>query len=506
MRVKVLAFIPSFLIEGRGFFMKGIVIAGTHSGCGKTTITLGLLVALKKKNYRVQPFKAGPDFIDTGLHKLITGRTSRNLDLWMCGSEYVRGCFEKYSADADIAVIEGVMGMYDGSFSTAYLAAELGLPVIIVVDAYGMAESAGAIVKGFNEYSAVGARRSALGVGTRPELAGVIFNRIASERHYTRVKESVQDIPVLGYLPRDIQFNIPHRHLGLVVAEENPIDAKEINKLAAAILEHVDVDEIVRKCGILTDLPYVTNLRRGDFGAEARERRSSGHPVIRSSGPKIGVAYDKAFCFYYQDNMDMLKDAGAELVTFSPLSDSRVPDGVEALYLGGGYPELHAKELSANRSMIDSVKDFADKGKPVYAECGGFMYLTGGIYDLKDDFYPMAGIFPFRTKMKKGRSRIGYREAVLNEDAILGPKGSVVRGHEFHYSEVASEEMKKGGNAEVYSMKDASGKELGREGCRIKNTLGSYIHFHFGSNEAIAEKFIDFINRSNDRVLRGKGA
>jgi cobyrinic acid a,c-diamide synthase len=453
--------------------MHGLVIAGTNSGSGKTTITLGMLAALKKKKYTVQPFKTGPDFIDTGLHGLITGRTSRNLDLWMCGSEYVRDCFEKNSADADIAVIEGVMGMYDGTFSTAHLAAELGLPVVLIVDAYGMAESAGAIVKGFAEYSAVGAR------SPRPELAGVIFNRIASERHYKRVKEGVQDLPVFGYLPRDIEFNIPHRHLGLVVAEENPIDADEIDKLADAVLEYIDVEQIVRKCGC----------------AEARKEKTSDLPTFRSSDLKIAVAYDKAFCFYYEDNLDLLRQAGAEIVTFSPLSDSRVPEGADALYLGGGYPELNAKELSANRSMLDSVKDFSDSGRPVYAECGGFMYLTEGIHDFEGNLYPMAGAFPFKAKMIKGRMRLGYREAVLREDSILGRAGDTMRGHEFHYSEIEESGQLSAVScqqtARIYAVKDGSGKEIGNEGYRVKNTIGSYIHIHFGSNPEIAGHLIN---------------
>ncbi len=364
--------------------MQGIVIAGTHSGSGKTTITLGMLAALRKKGYKVQPFKTGPDFIDPGLHKLVTGRTSRNLDLWMCGSDYVKECFYKHTADADIAVVEGVMGMYDGSLSTADLAAVLDLPVILIVDAYGMAESAGAVVKGFLEFR-----------GNKSKIAGVIFNRVASERHYMRVKDSVQDIPVLGYLPRSVEFNIPDRHLGLVVAEENPIAREEIDKLADAIIAHVDIEAMLKS-------------------TERRTQSAGKKSETVVSDIKIGVAYDKAFCFYYEDNLDMLREAGAEIVYFSPLSDSVMPDNVDALYLGGGYPELHAEKLSANTSMVDSIKQYSDNGMPVYAECGGFMYLTEGIFDFEDKFHPMAGVFPFKTKMRKGRSRLGYREGEIS--------------------------------------------------------------------------------------------
>jgi cobyrinic acid a,c-diamide synthase len=457
--------------------MRGIVIAGTHSGCGKTTVTLGILAALRKKGYKVQPFKAGPDFIDTGLHKLITGMTSRNLDLWMCGRDYVTDCFSRHSADADISVVEGVMGMYDGNISTADLAASLGLPVILVVDAYGMAESAGAVVKGFVEY---GERN----MDVLPTVAGVIFNRIASDRHYQRVKDSVQDVPVIGYLPRDMDFNIPHRHLGLVVAEESPIQAEEIDKLADAVLRHIDMDSIVQKSG-------------SALTAGARLSR----PYVTSS-IRIAVAYDKAFCFYYEDNLDLLRQAGAEILTFSPISDNSVPADADALYIGGGYPELHAEKLSANKPMLESIRKFSDAGKPGYAECGGFMYMTEGIYDFDNVLHPMAGVFPFKTRMKNGRSSLGYREAALKERSILGIKGTAVRGHEFHYSEVLEsrgEVIPPSHCPTIYSVKDGSGLALADEGYRIKNTLGSYIHIHFGSNLSIADSIIDFIKECHGK-------
>ncbi len=464
---------------------KGLVIAGTHSGCGKTTVTLGILAALRKKGHQVQPFKAGPDFIDTGLHKLITGRTSRNLDLWMCGRDYVTDCFSQYSADADIAVVEGVMGMYDGNISTAHLAATLGLPVILIVDAYGMAESAGAVVKGFMEYSRRNTDDICRGTARRaPTVNGVIFNRIASDRHYQRVKDSVHDVPVLGYLPRDMDFNIPHRHLGLVIAEESPIHQEEIDKLADAVLRHVDVDSIVQKSG-------------SALAVGARSSRPCMTPKLR-----IAVAYDKAFCFYYEDNLDLLRQAGAEIVTFSPISDSAVPDEADALYIGGGYPELHAEKLSANKPILESIKKFSDAGRPIYAECGGFMYLTDGIYDFENVFHPMAGVFPFKTMMKKGRSRLGYREAVLKERSILGIKGTVARGHEFHYSEVLDsrgEVISPLDCTTIYSVQDGSGLSLADEGYRIKNTLGSYIHIHFGSNLSIADSIIDFIKECHGK-------
>ncbi|MCG2709381.1 MAG: hypothetical protein L6246_03540, partial [Thermodesulfovibrionales bacterium] len=309
--------------------MRGFVIAGTHSGCGKTTITLGVLAALKKKGLKVQPFKAGPDFIDSGLHRLVTGRHSRNLDVWMCGEDYVKECFYKYSANADIAIIEGVMGMYDGEYSTAKLAGLLNLPVILVVDAYGMAESAGAVVKGFREYgselrvksyelremnSKFKIQSSKLQTpNSKLYIAGVIFNRVASDNHFKRLKDSVQvgdstlrDVTVLGYLPRDLDFEIPHRHLGLTVAEENPLTEKNIEKLAETVLKHVDLS-LFRSKNPLANKPQsmasysVIPACRESFLAEGlRTSRNDKNTII-------AIAYDKAFCFYYEDNLDLLK-------------------------------------------------------------------------------------------------------------------------------------------------------------------------------------------------------
>ena len=479
--------------------MSGLVIAGTHSGCGKTTVTLGILAALRKKNYTVQPFKAGPDFIDTGLHRTITGSASRNLDLWMCGREYIEKLFHRHSADADAAVIEGVMGLYDGTTSTADLAAMLGLPVILVVDAYGMAESAGAVVKGFVEYG-----RDMMNHAPAM-ISGVIFNRVGSDRHYQRLKDSIQDLPVLGYLPRDLDFKIPHRHLGLIVAEEDPFGREEIDKLADSVLEHIDVDSLVRKCGsVKARKNRKSEVSRGKASLAPATELSS----FRTSDLTIGVAYDRAFCFYYEDNVDLLKKAGAEIVKFSPLSDTKIPDGLDALYFGGGYPELHAEALSRNRSMLDSIKEFSDSGMPVYAECGGFMFLTEGIYDFANSFHRLVGVFPCKTVMKKGRAHLGYREVTIRRDAITGAGGAVIRGHEFHYSEILNSGQPSGVSRQdaglLYFVTDVSGNDIGKEGYTVKNTLGSYIHIHFGSNPSIANNFVHFIKEHHGTYSPGR--
>ncbi|TAL28033.1 MAG: cobyrinate a,c-diamide synthase [Nitrospirae bacterium] len=482
--------------------MQGIVIAGTHSGCGKTTVTLGILAALRKMGVKAQSFKAGPDFIDSGLHRTITDRQARNLDIWMCGEDYVRDCFYKYSMGADISIVEGVMGMYDGEHSTAELASILGLPVILVVDAYGMAESAGAVVAGFRDWG--------LGIGMKgkntnpqpltpnPLIVGVIFSRVASKKHYERLKNSVHDVQVLGYLPRDINFEIPHRHLGLTVAEENPITEENIDKLADAVLEHIDVEWICN-CGMRNISIADCEMRIAESKSEIRNPKSK---------IKIAVAYDRTFCFYYEDNLDLLRYAGAEITTFSPLRDTKIPDNVDALYIGGGYPELYAKELSGNTPMLKSIKEWADSGRPLYAECGGLMYLSEGIHDFSGNFFKMVGLFPFETQMKKGNVHLGYREIELNDDCIIGKKGDRLRGHEFHYSEItngADEQTSR--RAEVtselsmaYSLKNNSGESLPDEGYRYKNALASYVHLHFGSNSGIAQNFIRFIQECHSRA------
>ncbi len=457
--------------------MRGIVIAGTHSGCGKTTVTLGIMAALKKKGLEVQPFKAGPDFIDAGLHRLAADRPSRNLDLWMCGRDYVSRCFRKHASGADVAVIEGVMGLHDGDRSTASLASLLEVHVVLVVDAYGMAESAGAMVKGFVEF---GVRSEECGV-KREEIrfAGVVFNRVASESHFARLRDSVRDVPVLGYLPREMDFEIPHRHLGLTTAEENPLAGKDIDRLAETVLAYIDVDRLLQ------------NARIEDADTDHVTTDSDHQPAKRRKRFKLAVAYDKAFSFYYEDNLDLLRDAGAEIVRFSPLADPAIPGVADAVYIGGGYPELHAAALSGNSSMRESMRAWVDAGKPLYAECGGLMYLSQGIRDFDNSLFAMAGVFPFETRMMK-KPRLGYREIALNEDCILGSRGEKYRGHEFHYSEIVGEAA-----GTVYRMSDSRNKLLPPEGFQMKNALASYVHVHFGSNQRVANHFAGFIKGEN---------
>lgn len=452
--------------------MRALIVAGTHSGCGKTTVALGLMSACGAMGLRVQPFKCGPDFIDAGIHKLITGQPSRNLDIWMCGEDYVEKCLYKHSKMADISIIEGVMGIFDGKYSTASVARLLNIPVILVVDAYGMAESAGALIRGYKEW----AKEAGI------NLKWIIFNRVGSHRHFLRLKNSVRGVDILGYLPRSLNFQIPHRHLGLMVAEENPIKGEDINKLAEAVQKNIDVQSLISGSEIRSNISAMSP-------SSVNIEMSNCQPQFK----RIAVAYDKAFCFYYEDNLDMFRNECAEIVKFSPLTDSNLPDDIDAIYLGGGYPELYAKGLSDNKSMLQDIKDWSQSGMPIYAECGGLMYLSKGIYDQDGRFFDMSGVFPFETSISlKGMAFLGYREALLKSDCIVGYKGDVLRGHEFHYSEIRD---KSSDINRLYSIKDGNGESLEDEGYLFKNTLASYIHLHFGSNPHIAMNFINSIRR-----------
>ncbi len=450
--------------------INGFVIAGTHSGCGKTTVTLGLLKAFQNKGLKVQSFKAGPDFIDAGLHGMVTGLPPRNLDVWMCGEEGVRQCFQNHAATADISVVEGVMGMYDGEYSTAVLADVLGIPVILVVDAYGMAGSAGAIVKGFADY------------GRKQAVAGVIFNRVSSEAHFTMLRQSVKDVRVFGYVPKDDGVAIPERHLGLMTAQEHPLLSRHIDQLGTIVLVHVDVDGIMGMAAAAGE--------QGVYPGDAAYSLPARHQHTGKPGRiRLALAYDRAFCFYYEDNLDMLREAGAEIVKFSPLEDRRVPDA-DALYIGGGYPELYARGLSENREMLESIGLFVHAGKPVYAECGGMMYLSEGIYDFEGRRYSMAGVLPFETKMERKRLHLGYRDITLEQNCILGKKGDRLRGQEFHYSERINSAP-----GVVLKTCYAPGPNAPAEGYMVNNVLASYIHVHFCSHPETARHFIAFVRQ-----------
>ncbi len=436
--------------------ISAFMIAGTQSGCGKTTVSIGIMALLKKMGLTVQPFKVGPDFIDPGYHKRVTGRPSHNLDGWMMSKQYNKRIFSYYCQDADVAVVEAVMGLYDGysgrdeAGSSSQMAKWLNLPVILVVDASSMARSVAAIVLGYRLFD--------------PELniCGVIFNKVAGEKHEEFIMEAMREIDgveIIGFLKRRDEISIPSRHLGLVTAEDLRISEKEIDLLSEWIRDGLDIEKLLKITSGYKIVPLEDE--------EKKEKKI-----------RIGIARDNAFCFYYEENLRLLEKEGAEIVTFSPLRDETLPE-VDGLIFGGGYPELYAKELSENRRLMDEIRYMADKGMPIYAECGGFMYLMERI-----DEYKMVGIFPFRCSFKKRLVALGYREIVTKRDSIIGPSMTRARGHEFHYSDIVD---KRNEVETIYQIKEREGKE----GFLKKNVLGSYIHLHFGSNPDIPKNFVN---------------
>ncbi|MFA7383891.1 MAG: cobyrinate a,c-diamide synthase [Desulfurivibrionaceae bacterium] len=452
-----------------------ILIAGTGSNSGKTTITLGLLAALHNLGLAVQPFKCGPDFIDPGLHQLACGRVSRNLDLWMMGELRVRETFAaaRQSSGADIAVIEGVMGMFDGQdSSSAALAKTLGLPVVLILDVRSAAESVAAVLKGFEILD--------------PEVApvAVILNRVASPRHLALVSGAIRKhcrAEILGHLPQNLDFAMPARHLGLFTGEEQPLSPEALDRLAATISGQVDLARLLElAAGASATQVAVVPARQEQVPVQAR----------------IGVARDRAFCFYYEDNFDLLRASGAELVFFSPLEDRCLPEGLDGLYLGGGYPELYARELSGNLTMRQAVFDWAQAGRPLYAECGGFMYLSEGIAQEDVGVLPMAGVFPVTSRMQKKRASLGYREVRLEKDCFFGSVGTVLRGHEFHYSVI---DAMPAHIERIYAVNSSGNGDDSREGYRYKNVLGGYLHLHFGFNPEMAGEFVRFCKQGGEK-------
>lgn len=450
--------------------MKSLIIAAPMSGSGKTTVTIGLLECLRRRGLKVAPFKVGPDFIDPGYHTLVTGRPSVNLDAWICEPDTVQEIFADYSKDADIAVIEGVMGLFDGisgrseEGSTAQIARLTGATVFLVVDAKGYARSIAALIAGFMEFD------------PDVRIGGVIFNNVSSENHARVLRDAVESnlpaVRVLGCILRDRMLHIPSRHLGLMTAEEVDLSQEYLDHLVEVIRKSVDLGMLWAASG------------SGDIVDRPPEK-----PVVEKK-TRIAVARDVAFCFVYECNLRLLEEAGAELVTFSPLADAGLPENISGIYLPGGYPEMHAKVLAANEPMKKAVRNAIESGMPVYAECGGFIYLSRGVVDNRNPVSAidaLVGIFPVSTSLLEQRRALGYREIKLRDNSIIGHKGAVARGHEFHYSEM--EEMPQE-IERLYQVRKGQ-NDLGVEGYRYKNCLASYIHLHFGSNPEMAGTFVE---------------
>jgi len=445
-----------------------LVIAGSASGVGKTSLALGLTRFLARQGLRVQTFKVGPDFLDPTYLCLASGRTCYNLDGWMTSPCYVRELFAGATASADVAVVEGVMGLFDGASpatldgSTAELAAWLDAPVILVANAHGAARSLAALVQGFANFE------------PSVRVAGVIANQGGSPRHRAWLSEALSSSglpPLVGMVPRGALPALPSRHLGLVTADQAGIGPALLDQLADACCEHLDTDlllELARSAGEIEMQPLLPDSR-----AATRTIR-------------LGIARDEAFHFYYPDNLAMLERGGVQLVPFSPLADHGLPENMDALYFGGGYPELHAERLANNAAMLAAVRQFADRGGCIYGECGGLMYLGRSLSTPEGCRYPLAGVLPIDTAMRKSARMLAYAEAVLAVDSLWGRAGQAYRGHEFHYSEITKDDAHSEGWQPAYRVR-RRGSEPTAEGFAQGRILASYVHLHWASHtEAMA--------------------
>ncbi|PKO23297.1 MAG: cobyrinate a,c-diamide synthase [Chloroflexi bacterium HGW-Chloroflexi-1] len=449
-----------------------LVIAGAHSGAGKTTLTAGLIAALRRRRLVVQPFKAGPDYIDPSYHTLAAGRACRNLDTWMLPPAAVRSAFARGCRGADLAVVEGVMGLYDGfsyddeTGSTAHLARLLDAPVVLVLNIASMARSAAAVALGYREFD------RAL------RLAGFILNHAGSPAHGAGVAASVTaatGLPCFGWLPRSEHLGIPERHLGLVPTAEPGRWEAFLAAAADHVAMHLDLDALLavaQAAGRPSALP--------DGGAAGVEGAHS-HDRVR-----IAVARDEAFSFYYEDNLELLAAAGAEIVFFSPLRASALPAGCRGLYIGGGFPEMYAARLAENAALRTDLRLAIGAGLPTYAECGGLMYLTQAVTDLSGATYPMVGVLRGASVMS-GRLTLGYRQVVTLVDTLLAPAGVTLRGHEFHYSEW----MDRPAAQAAYRVVNGANDQVRLEGFASPTLLASYIHLHWAALPHLAARFVE---------------
>jgi cobyrinic acid a,c-diamide synthase len=453
------------------------MVAGTASGVGKTTTALVLMAALRERGYRVQPFKCGPDFLDTGHHSAVCGRASRNLDTWMLDGEANHAVFANAIRDADAAVVEGMMGLYDGAASgteegsAAEIAKFLGLPVVLVLDAGKSARSIAAVFKGFESFD--------------PEVrfAGIVLNNVASDRHYQMLAVAIRSItatPLLGRMPTDPTIAISERYLGLHTAEEvTTAEARRV-ALARAGRRHLDLAPLL-------------DLRWQDPRAKTGSTPPSLPALPRGqTGVRIGVARDRAFSFYYEDNFDLLREHGAEIVYFSPLADAELPRHLDGLYLGGGYPELHADGLSRNTGLSAAIRAMVEAGRPVYAECGGMIYLGRTLTTIDGRSFPMIGTLPLDFEMTPRLVHFGYVDVTFVEDCLLGNKGTRVRGHSFHCSRFHAGDALPSAYRLKYSL---SGRDE-LEGFRHKNVLASYVHLHFRGNPVLAASLVTAARRT----------
>ena len=445
-----------------------IVIAATQSGSGKTTIVTGLLAALKEKGLKVQSYKVGPDYIDPGYHEIASGRPGHNLDTWLVTEEKLAEIFARTADDADIAIIEGVMGLYDGGkngiSSTASVAKLLDAPVLLVINAKSMGESAAALALGFKQYDPT------------VNIAGVILNRLGSPTHRQMIEEALErlDIPVFGAVGRNDKMNMPERHLGLLPVQENNSEAEVVAEIGRTVGASVDIEKII---GLAESAPEIELPARNTLPEKRRAR--------------IAVARDDAFTFYYPESIYQLEISGAEIIPFSPLHDREMPEA-DGLILGGGFPEMFASELYGNESMRASIGEAAKSGMPIYAECGGFMYLMKEMVDFDGNHFPMTGIIPGSVTMNKKLQTVGYVAATMEKDTVLGRKGTVLHGHEFHFSsECDPENINPEEYPRAFTFQRMRKIPPYLAGYAKDNILGSYLHLHFAGSPEAARSFVD---------------
>ncbi|HBH0071546.1 TPA: cobyrinate a,c-diamide synthase [Clostridioides difficile] len=445
--------------------MKKILIAGTNSGVGKTTISLGIMQALVKRNMKVQPYKVGPDYIDPSYHTFITGRHSRNLDSYMLDDEKIKYIVNKSSKDADISVIEGVMGLYDGfgidldNCTSSHTSKVLKSPVILVINGKSMAASSAAMVLGYKE------------LDKDVNIKGVIVNNVKTNSHYQIIKSSIEkycNVEVLGYFPPNNKFSLESRHLGLVPSVEMKSLREKFYTLADEIEHYIDIDRIIE----ISE----SDEFESDFDFQ----------TLIENNKSIAIAYDKAFNFYYRENIELLEELGLEINYFSPLEDVSVPNA-DYIYIGGGFPEIFGKELEANESMRTSILEAHNNNIPIYAECGGLMYLGEKLLNQEEQEFNMVGIFSGISKMTSSLKRFGYCIGVAKENTLLSKKGESIKGHEFHHSIFESDEKC------VYSMRKERDGNIVEEwdgGYSKGNTLATYLHTHFYNNLNCIENFL----------------
>ena len=452
-----------------------ILIAATGSGAGKTTVTVGLIGALRDRGLKIAPFKCGPDYLDPTYHARAAGRTSHNLDGWMMGRDGVRETFVRGARDADIAIIEGMMGLFDSAAptsdegSTAEIAKWLDTPVLLVTDASGMARTIGAVAQGFAHFD------------PSVRLAGLIGNRIGGRGHLDMLRLASTEIPIVGGLPEHGAAAFPGRHLGLFEARDDRVNAASFDTWRELCEEWIDLETILRlaRSAPAIDLPMRPEPQ------ESATRRC-----------RIGLAYDEAFHFYYDYNLAKLEELGAEVVRFSPAHDHVMP-AVDGLYFGGGYPEVAARELSANSEMIKAVRAFAASGAPIYAECGGLMYLCDGIRALDGTTFPMVGLIPSVAVMNERLQALGYAEVATLAPSFLGATGTRWRGHQFRYSTLDPEPAD--ALERIYRVTPRWGGAAFAEGFRRGNVVASYVHAHWASNPAVPANFVSACSTWRDR-------